>query len=444
MRKQKYTNVQYPYHLSERWPGVLPLVAEPGKVTLGEVTVTEAEWVERRYQYGKFVGVILPDVVREVVPVDALVKGYRDAASRKVLNATLGPSFPRRWNLANLLAFNLPMRARLGPTVYNGDIRGQLGRGTNANALRWYWNHLSKYEQVVADGYSRFLPLIRRLHNDWNEPDIRHLDTDPLGTLREVFGKGLWKRLCAQSPTRVILLSSYIRSRAADECHHPAEPAYLTALRTLMEALVEVPTTLLRAPWCRVRLMIVAESLADAGADTQHLRELAKARYWQYGTGGRMYQDALNTWEYVRERHPHADPRWSPRRVEEEHDRLVLAQRDEHRRSLLEERAALTRPVQVPVGARYSYTDYATRLTARLLTTPAEYIEQGDNQQHCVGGYGTSAQQGRLVAYSIERDGKIVSTAMFASSGELMQHYGKYNAPITDPEVIAFVRRLQF
>lgn len=444
MRKQKYTNVQYPYHLSERWPNVLPLVAEPGKVTLGEVTVTQAEWAERRYQYGKFIGVRLPDVVREFVPIHALISGYRDEASRKVLHEVLGPSFPRRWNLANLLAFQFPIRARLGSTVYNGDIRGHRGRGTDDDALRWYWNHLSKYEQVLADGYGRFLPLIRRLHNAGNEPDTQHLDTDPLGTLREVFGKGLWKRLCAQSPTRVILLSSYMQSRAATEWHGPSEREYLTVLRELMGVLIEVPTTLLREPWCRVRLMVVPETLAEATADIQHLRELAKAKYWKYGTDGRMYQDALNTWEFVRERHPQADPRWSPRRVEEEHDRLVLAQRVEHRRLLREERAALTQPVQVPVGAMYSHTDYATRLTARLLTTPAEYMEQGNNQQHCVGGYGQSAQEGRLVTYSIERDDKIVSTAMFAHTGQLLQHYGKYNAPIKDPAVLEFVRRLQF
>lgn len=460
MRKT-YDNLQYPCHLSERWSDVLPLIAEPGKVTLGDLTLTRATWVERSYgrgdgkSWGRFLGLYFPEELHKMLPKGTQFN-YRDPDNRKRLVAVFGPSFPRRWNLANYLAFNLPIIRQVGTLVFNADIRGTRGVGTDPARLDWYWEHLPLYQQLISDGYVRFLPMIRQLSCGAISARLSdaayeqaadfqcRLHTHPIVTLRDLYGKGLWKRLCAQAPTRLIQMSSLVAPFVRS-------PNYYAELRAMMAELVELPTSLLRNPWLAGRNVHQEEDMEQELLAVRRLRELGKQRPWPYTVrleSGRTfnpeYSRAMDDWQLVAYHLPNADPRWSHRRVHEEHERLVHQQRQEQLRRRQERQALLYAPVTVPSGASYSYSNLATRLTARLLATPDEYIQQGHDQQHCVGGYGDEALAGRVVTYSIERDGAIISTAMFDRSGHLLQHYGKYNDHVTDPDALNLVSELKF
>lgn len=444
--RNAYDIVQYPYRLGENLTDVLPLVADHGKVTLGPLEVQRPEWVYRRYEGRKCIQVLLPQILHRVLPREVDLS-YWGAENRRALTAVLGPSFPKRWNLANYLAFCLPVRRLLGTTVYNADVKGPRGRGTYDDRLSWYLTHHEACLPVVRDGYARFLPLVRELCAgiDFAVRDMAEAATlqqtllaQPLGILREAYGKGLWKRLCAQSPSRLIRMAQMIRHVGYYYGHNPLERS-----EQLLAELLEIPTTLLHGPWLRERVQ-GEEATSVAATTLRHLRELTRQRIGRFGADQGRYERALHNWDFVFQRNTKADPRWTVRRVQQEHDRLLREYHQENLRRQLENEKDLLEPVTVPAGAAYSHSDLATRLTARLLATPAEYLEQGTHQHHCVGLYGKDARRGHVVTYSIEQDGAIVSTAMFSAHGSLMQHYAAWNADVTDPTVNAFVDRLRF
>jgi hypothetical protein len=352
----------------------------------------------------------------------------------------LGPGFPKRWKVAMRYAFEQPMHEMLGSRVVRNTCLHWPRGVMDYDSLMFLVKHRTKLQQIVQDGYGHFIPLIQQY---W----VWALAEDqPLQAIRATLGKGVWKTLCAQRPSRVVQLA-----RVAQQGWHPNAYVHYRArqdtqaqaqwIRDILAPALHLPTTLL------LNKNISALRAAEVG----YLANLARRKPWPYAADGVKYIRTAQLWEYLhRELGAAVGMDWSPRRVEEEHRVLVERRHAEHMRRMLERKALVGKPFNPPSWVPLGLTHRDSRLTARLLTSAEAYVEQGQNQGHCVGSYAEGGAMNKYFVYSIEeadtpednRLGAICSTVMYNENGGMVQHYGKYNAIVTDPAVIALFNEL--
>lgn len=81
----------------------------------------------------------------------------------------------------------------------------------------------------------------------------------------------------------------------------------------------------------------------------------------------------------------------------------------------------------------------------RHLCTPAALAKEGDEMQHCVGGYESAVQNGQSIILSIRVCGER-STVELASDGRVLQHRGAQNSaphPLCERVLARFQRRIR-
>jgi hypothetical protein len=121
------------------------------------------------------------------------------------------------------------------------------------------------------------------------------------------------------------------------------------------------------------------------------------------------------------------NPKWSIRRMKEEHDRMTQI---ELAKKYSKDTFKVLKNTKWPL--KYEHEE----LTAYLLMSPFEMQEEGRTQRHCVAGYSSRVEKGEYLVYSIrDAEGKRVSTAGFTVEDgvvKLQQHYGFGNSRPTE------------
>lgn len=251
-----------------------------------------------------------------------------------------------------------------------------------------YWSEPSLFEEYVADGNVHLLPLLF-----WCPLNTQHM--------RRLFGKGLWRKLCANTSHRNTLLVAHLprleRPIAHNSYYLLATPS--AVLKATAGRYLEHPSIVF--PW-------LTKHCKGRYGDKRYIRDIAG------------YVDDTVRMCGARVLH------WDATRLREEHDR---ASRLEDRGEFIE--FGWMSSLQPVVIGEVLYTP---------LKDSFALWEEGKRMRHCVASYkGRCASQGYLV-YSTESS----TIGLFARGGRLAidQEMGPRNTtpePAVGPQLLEYL-----
>lgn len=344
---------------------------------------------------------------------------YGNPTHNKLLCDALGPSFPRRWAQAQVHVFERPLVKLMGGTRFRQISMFYSGKRMvhRFDIWLWLWYNRAKLEQVIRDGYTHMLPLLYYLKLE--------LDDQPIQTLRQMFGKGRWKALCAVHPSKVISATEMAVGATRNTESRLNRLSLYTRIPTTLHELVVT----MREP------------------ELEFLVELAAKRPQPY-RNILMYDTLCHAYEYLTQYGPEngiePKPTMTPEQVNRAHGRLMVIHEEQHQKRMKAYDAEYEQEFQPMRPVPWDVQNIKSRLVARLLRTKKDYYEQGKDQGHCVGSYFVNGATEQCYTYSIETpEGKVISTVMCDSvDGRIMQHYGKHNSPVTNQDAVDLAHML--
>lgn len=262
-------------------------------------------------------------------------------------------------------------------------------------------------DQAKADGQWNIMPFIMELKKNPQE-------------LKELFGKKHWK---------IIANNSLHRNKALVDSPHIARRLMLEEdpVVSNINDRLSIPTTILQ----KHRVM--------SALTQEYLKNNFKGRWSEdLVKETQLWLDALRMGVEV-------NPKWTPRRVKEEHDKMVHILN-----ALKYSPEALESTLSIPVQT-LEYEGYV----ATLLRSPLQIAEEGTAMGHCVAGYTAAVREGEYLVYSITKDGERSSTLgvraemsrehivtytplaqrkqpSYRTGWTFSQHYVRFNDPVTD------------
>lgn len=248
-------------------------------------------------------------------------------------------------------------------------------------------------EQVYQDKLYSLLPVVNALGKSPQE-------------LKKIYGNG-WKNVAKNSLTKNKLLMRHFRWSSEE------------GRKKVFEA--DLPSTLIQYSGYigSTALIYLKNNFKGSWKDFDKMvRE------------SRIYTDTARLAEQLGEK---MNPKWSPRRIHEEHNRMSRE---------LNARKFSPKPFEWTVNLPHEieHEGYkATLLNSRLLIA-----EEGTAMGHCVAGYAEQVARGDYLVYSVTKDGERSSTVglylhqishekigepkpVQIRTWKLQQHYGKYN-----------------
>ena len=302
-------------------------------------------------------------------------------------------------------------------------------------------NQLDLVEQAESDGIGHIVPFIL-------------LEGRTPKELKELWGKSLWKKLCANSMSRNILICRRAKMMLRS--------AY--TLAEDMEKLSETSSTALKnAP----PLTRTAESLKWASDQLAARKKLSRK-----GLYPELIQLYGDTYTMAVDQEEPFNGNWSSRRMLEEHDRLTVLRTAAYRQQRHQKEGDWDKPFDwVEDFTGKELTDGV--FTAFLLDSPQALSEEGAVMGHCVGSYFRKCKKPESLIYSIRSGGQNLATAQFSRHSQMVsiqpeisyarkgnidpndlkihrahrislrQLYGKYNQKVTDPGLLNFVDELE-
>lgn len=244
--------------------------------------------------------------------------------------------------------------------------------------------------------------------------------------LREILGKGLWKQLAKNSYSRNKLL--------AQEVGYWATHGLTEALKNYTERWNKVPSTLLKAG---VKSPVTANIYKNSGIPLTHfLKKTPEAIRFQ-----RLVSDTELMLLALEGRY--LNPEWSKRRVEEEHDRLVILQNNRRREELEKQNRDMIQDFTTLFSLPMVFD---SGFVAKPCTNPRQVRDEGSRMNHCVGSYARHCAEGKYIVYSVANKDGIHSTLgirvdkLYADTDKpkfkftVDQHYRSHNRDITEDE----------
>lgn len=309
--------------------------------------------------------------------------GYHPKEKNKIVADTLGCSSVVLYkHFKKLLwkAFIVPHKDLLYKIAYPA-------KGVSLKALNNIISHKDKLVEVQRDGLYHLLPVVALTGKSPQE-------------LKAEYGKD-WKKLANNSLHKNKLLCKRISSKKLIEY-------------------AEFPTTLI-------------EFLGEVDRDALKFLQNNYKGSWKhphkYQQDLMLLGDAKRMSQKLGEK---VNPLWSSRRLKEEHDRMS------HAISVLKNSPA-PMPVLKDISAKHLFTE---NLHAKLLISAKDIGDEGRKMGHCVGGYVGEVRSGAYLVYSIMRGSMRSSTLGISivkdkdgnKSFKFSQHYGRYNAQVTNKE----------
>jgi len=240
----------------------------------------------------------------------------------------------------------------------------------------------SKINQADRDGIWNITPFIYKFNLDPKE-------------LKQLFGNQVWKQICNNSFTRNKLITDNIRWYAMSA----SKSGDIDSLRTKVSKLLTISSSILK--------YVKTEVLVQ-----QHLSLNYKGKYKTVYNNPNLLNKTLDLYYMLRQEQLEFNPKWSPRRVEEEHDNAVLR---EIARNYSSEEFSFEGFDKLP--KRFTLNE---GYTAILLKSSAEIGAEGAAMRHCVGSYAMPASQGKYVVYSLQD----ASGSRYSTLGISVRHSG--------------------
>jgi hypothetical protein len=227
--------------------------------------------------------------------------------------------------------------------------------------------------------------------------------------LKVILGKGLWKKLCANtySRNRALAESSSIDYWQHNDMQHGDFKREIGFLNT-------VPTSLLKytsyshgtLDWLRVNCKGIWNKPADLKRQADIFRDTARMLSAETATQSEsdLQVKMIN---------------WSCKRVQEEHD---LATKRTFARRYSKDQYNWSNHVHI---GPFSFEGY--------LVTPLfnsyDIAQEGQAMQHCVGSYAYQSQRGDYIVFSVTKDGERHSTIGMFMTLELANYYQREPIP---------------
>lgn len=281
------------------------------------------------------------------------------------------------------------------------------GNKWNTDLLNRIYEVKDKLLPVHQDGLNNLLPLVYKLNRTPQE-------------LRKELKSG-WKVLAKNSLNKNKKLIRCVRNGALDFTHDDENYRAEMVEKTISQLTLNLPTSLIQYQY----LGYSHEALKYAEYNLRGKWNDKKFMYDEL----RMFQDTMRMSEQLGEK---VNPKWTPRRMKEEHDRMS---KEITARKYSKDKFESTK--NIPVKS-LKLGDY----TATLLESAFDIADEGDSMGHCVAGYADSVRTSNYLVYSVTKDGKRSSTVGITNyvkhesykgpKYSLQQQYGKYNASVKD------------
>lgn len=304
-----------------------------------------------------------------------------------------------------------------------------------------FLEHNELLEQCVKDGTENIIPLVALFGRDAKG-------------LRELFGKNPWKKIVKNSYTRNRLI--FIN------CVNRYEYEDIDEKGILKKFLFwnEFPSTLLTsryvksayAPWWMFDLAFKETK--------QPLKAMSTGRHADGGCGPTydLIMMLMDTKNMAHRLDQPFDEKWSLRRFREEHQRLILLERDRQQIRRASKDKGYAEKLKINFKDLHKWLDVVRwgDCVGTPLVNMQEVIDEGAKQGHCVGGYADYCAQGGYVVYSLEKNG--VKSTLGVTFGKefrrvvnddgtvtmeplrqryiLQQHYLAYNKDVTDSDML--------
>lgn len=355
----------------------LEIISDPATMTIrvGDVVFDSPRLVhlpERAWEYKE---TICPPEAGNDYSSKALHKHYADR---------LGPKFNRRFQAAN---YWLWIGNRMLPSTANMLRWGKkLWHVYSDNLVKRANDCLAYVTEAERDGLHHLIPAIVAF-------------TAPPSVIRTAVGKGMWKRIAANSRTRNARILQHAQT---------------------------APSISERFVWLQQFPSGVLNGVQGLDPDAEALA--ARLTPWRNPLS---FQHTAHIIRDARRMLGDLNPAWGLARIQREHDRAVMERRS---------RTFSNKPFAQPWAfERGGYK-------AELLTSKLAIAVEGDTQHHCVGSYASMAADGRYAVLRIEGPHRATAGLVITPQGwGVDQVYGACNAVVPDAcrsFVIAAARHL--
>lgn len=283
-------------------------------------------------------------------------------------------------------------------------------------------------EQAEADGLHHITPFI-----------IAHNESPQ--QLRTRYGKGMWKRICANTFTRNLLI---VNATIFHEQNRVSIGEAISFRSTSLKSRRISPGV---AEWIHKQtsypLVVICGGKAynDASGDVrQEIRNLANT-----------VEDTIRMCERMGQTY---DMSWSARRFKEVHDTLTIHMREFYERERIERDTAYAKRVadmsKIDLSNVYPQMTYENDgVVAKILPTYKSIQDEGSIMHHCVAGYASDAMSGRYLVAHMEGDGEESTLGITVSVQHddkmrfaIQQQYKKYNHAVTSQKHLEMSRMI--
>ena len=246
--------------------------------------------------------------------------------------------------------------------------------------------------------------------------------------LKKELGKSAWKKICKASYTKNKLI------------YHQISNSKEIAFENSFSIFSEVPYTL-----CHVKPIFqvpnIAKHIVASKIPMKNFLRTRTKGTWNYEdnkTAQKIMQTYIDTYRMSQRLNAAFNPEWSPRRMQEEHDRMTIEIRDLQRKELSERHKTRFDSFQELPVLEYK------GIKATPMLTYLDVVDEGSLMQHCVGGYAENCLKGNYVVYSLQREDYRTTLGILRYEVKYLtqsrpgyafnQHYGRFNESVTDED----------
>lgn len=273
---------------------------------------------------------------------------------------------------------------------YEWLLRGYRGRFVY-HRIKDVWENKNLLDQVRNDGLEHLLPIVL-------------LEGASPAELRKKYGKGAWKKICANSKSRNRLIYQRCSNYRVDDAVHIWN---------------KIPTTVLR-----VNHFIPSSGLFWAIEN----RQTPLKDRWSIRRLSHIYADTQSMADRLGEPF---NPKWGLRRMQEQHN-------------LYTDQISARCYSDDPFGYEQNIVENRD-FKATLLLSPKEVAEEGMRMRHCVSMYIPRCSKGNYQVYSITKDGQPYSTLGLVKNDDcwqIDQHYKACNERVDNEKALQLARKV--
>lgn len=299
--------------------------------------------------------------------------------------------------------------------------------------LHHYYRCQAIVEQALKDNLPHIVPFIIAFASEPAE-------------LKRRLGKSTWKRLCANTLTRNQVILGAAEAAAAniveDELQTSEDeyfiviPSNLNAYSTILPKVIEAMYRIVP------KLLQYKSGLLQNNYFCWWTPEKENCFNWINRVGKVTKPDSVK--ELINlyvdtQNYTSVNPKWSIRRMREEHDKGVKRENEKRLRAL---EAEYSKPKYHQPLFSTTITGEVDGVKVRLLNTEMDYIKESLEMQHCLyDAYWYEAEERHIVAFGLQwgEERTTIAFTFYRGKSTLnkspMQHYGYRNANVQNTKL---------